>query len=144
MDNMKRQKIEEIIKQYCNEGYFSYFSPSRELIQKVESILKISLPIEFLWFVKKFGSGGINGTYIFGISESEHIDFLEETLHYREQGLPNNLIVIENCDEWVYCIDCNNGKILMWSSWEGESDYCHNNFYEFLLDEFRTAVEALE
>ena len=31
-------------------------------------------------------------------------------LKYRTYGLPHNLIVIKNCDEWGYCIDSLNGK----------------------------------
>ena len=41
--------------------------------------------------------------------------FVDETIKYRSYGLPKDVILIENCDEWVYCIQSQNGRIGMWS-----------------------------
>lgn len=32
----------------------------------------------------------------------------------RNETLPVNLVVIENVDEWLTCVDCNTGKIVSW------------------------------
>ena len=38
--------------------------------------------------------------------------FVDTTMDYRDEDLPENLVAIENVDEWLTCIDCNTGKIV--------------------------------
>ena len=80
-----------------------------------EEELGISIPSQYLWFLKTYGHGGLNGIETLGVGKNKKLIFKDETLKYRTYGLPHNLIVIENCDEWVYCIDSLNGKVKMWS-----------------------------
>ena len=39
---------------------------------------------------------------------------IRETQRFREYGLSKEYIVIRNCDEWVYCLNNNNGEISSW------------------------------
>jgi hypothetical protein len=51
------------------------------------------------------GSGGICGVDILGIEGVDYASVVEKTQRYREAGLPNKYIVIENVDEFLYCLD---------------------------------------
>ena len=56
--------------------------------------------------------------------------------------MPNNLLVIENCDEWQECIDCGTGEVVSWGPIEGMIiDY--PVFDAFLLDRTQAAIESL-
>ena len=68
--------------------------------------------------------------------------FLEETLDYRKYGLPENLIVIENCDEYVECIDCNTGEIVSWAIGE-DVLFSSPSFDDYLLDSLKEAIDNL-
>ena len=59
----------------------------------------------------------------------------KETLKYRSYGLPNELIVIENCDEWLYCINSDDGKVVVWSKGD-------NNGYSKGFDNFEAYIYA--
>lgn len=48
----------------------------------------------------------------------------------REKGLPENF-VIEDCDEFYYCLDTSNGKIASWSQYDNDGvRYRFDNFYD--------------
>ena len=76
-----------------------------------------------------------------GVGKNKKLIFKDETLKYRTYGLPHNLIVIENCDEWVYCIDSLNGKVKMWSRDKEEEAY--DTFVDYLEDRIKDAIENL-
>lgn len=61
--------------------------------------------------------------------------FEKETLKYRLYGLLNKLIVIENGDEWLYCIDSDNAKVVVWSKGD-------NNGYSKGFDNFESYLYA--
>lgn len=56
--------------------------------------------------------------------------------------MPNNLLAIENCDEWQEYIDCDTGEMVSWGPIEGMIiDY--PDFDAFLLDRTQDAIESL-
>ncbi len=56
--------------------------------------------------------------------------------------MPNNLLVIENYDEWQGCIVCDTGEAVSWDPIEGMIiDY--PDFDAFLLDRTQDAIESL-
>ncbi|WP_321974041.1 SMI1/KNR4 family protein [Paratractidigestivibacter sp.] len=65
--------------------------------------------------------------------------FVEATLRARSLGLPPNLLVVEDCDEWLYCIDCDNGKVVSWSQVDGVRDE-YPDFDTFLLQDLEDAI----
>lgn len=76
----------------------------------------------------------------FGLADT--MLFLETTLRQRKYGLPNNLLVIENCNRWQECIDCDTGEIVSWDPIEGiVVDY--PDFDRFLFDRTQNAIENL-
>lgn len=70
--------------------------------------------------------------------------FAEETEEHRPDGLPDGLVAVENCDEWLYCIDCSNGKVVSWSPYDGDGVVeVYEDFDSCLLDRFNDAIENM-
>ena len=134
-------QIKELISQYGDEGSFTRVPPTKEMIVETNDRLGISIPEQFLEYLNEYSHGGI-GFEILGIGFDGSITFIEETLEYRKEGLPKNLLVMDNCDEWLYCIDSNTGEVVSWSIDEDPSvEYpC---FDDYLIDRLHDAVENL-
>lgn len=134
-------KIRELISQYAADSDFTHVAPTKEMIEAAESTLGFNVPDQFLQFLNEYSYGGI-GFEILGIGFDDSVAFLEETLEYREEGLPDNLLVVENCDEWLYCIDVNTGEVVSWY-YDGEVITNYPSFDEYLLDRLQDAFENL-
>ena len=110
-------------------------------ISRVEKKLGFKISSPFVWFLKKYGSGG-NHFDIIGYGKNGKIENVEETLEQRKNGLPKNFLIIENCDEFYYCIDITNGKIATWSQYDNDGlIYRFDNFYDYLNDNLENAIE---
>jgi len=66
---------------------------------------------------------------------------VDETKKYRKLGLPKEFIVIENCDEWLYCIDSRNGEVVSWN--QGGISREYPDFDTYVLDRFEEAAENI-
>ncbi len=77
------------------------------------------------------------------MSKTNKAIFKEVTMQYRNYGLPKNLIVVENCDEWLYCIDTNSKKVVAWDRIDGVLGERYSTFLEFLVDRFNGEIENL-
>ncbi len=111
------------------------------MLAEVEEKLGFSVPEQFRDYLNTYSHGGI-GFEILGIGFDGSISFLEETLEYREDGLPKNLLVVENCDEWLYCIDVNTGEVVSWSIDENPRVE-YPSFDDYLADRLNDAIENL-
>lgn len=133
--------LKDIINDYENPGDFTYATVNSDMLLKAETELNLKIPESYKEFLLIYGHGGIGGVEILGIGKSGRNIFKETTLEYRKFGLPVNYIVIENCDEWIYCIDSNNGKILSWT----QNTICNefNSFDDYLLDRFTDAIDNM-
>lgn len=99
-----KDKIVGIIqekKQYCN--YVGGVDSNR--ILQIETILKVTLPESYKWFLEKYGHILIMGIEIYGVSKGEIPSCVKSTERYRKIGLPSKFVVVESSDEWVYCLD---------------------------------------
>jgi len=135
-------EIESLINKYETKGDFNYATVSNEMISVAEKKLSVKLPEQYTSFVKRFGQGGIGGVEILGVGLTGKLIFVETTLEYRYEGLPNNLVIVENVDEYFECIDCNTGKIVSWDMIGGIiEDY--QNFDEYILDRMKDAIGNL-
>lgn len=133
--------ILRLVDEYEEEGDFSYTPFTDEMKTTAEESLGLTIPTQYLDFLKTFGQGGICGVEILGVSAEDTLDFVEETQDYREDGLPDGLIVIENCDEWVCCIDCATGKVVSWAYDEEAPRLDFRSFNAFVIDRFKEAAE---
>lgn len=141
IDSGMSEKIKKLIVAYEETGDFTYTTITDDQIGEAENALGVKLPGQYLDFLRTYGHGGIGGIEVIGIGKSGKMLFVSETLEYREYGMDKNLILIENCDEWVYCIDCNNNSIVSWSREDIQNAY--PDFDSYLLDRFTDAVENL-
>ena len=92
---------------------------------------------------KNYGQGGIGGVEILGISKMNKAVFKDKTLEYRNHGLSNNLIVVESCDEWLYCIDVDTEKVVSWDRINGVLGERYATFLECLIDRFNDEIENM-
>ena len=134
--------ILEKIKKYEKPGDFTYADVTTEMIATVESILKVKLPSQYISFLQMFGHGGICGIEVMGIGLTGRMIFVDTTIEYRDEGLPKNLVAIENVDEWLTCIDCNTGKIVSWD-FSGYIKEDYECFDDYLINQMNTAIENI-
>lgn len=134
-------KLQMLIHKFERPGDFTHTSISTSALELAEKELHITLPKQYVDFLTCYGHGGIGGVEVIGIGRTGKPLFVEETQKYREYGLPKNYLVIENCDEWVYCIDSTSQKVVSWSN--GCTENCYQDFDAYLSDRFHDAVENL-
>lgn len=136
------KEILNTIKKYEHEGDFNYAHVEDSTLEKAQNTLGVRLPDQFVEYIKMFGYGGIGGITILGIGLDGSVIFEEETLSYREYGLPENLVVVENIDEWLNCIDCNTGKIVSWDQSGLLKEEC-DSFDDYLIRQMEEAIDNL-
>ncbi|MBZ5753276.1 SMI1/KNR4 family protein [Metabacillus rhizolycopersici] len=94
--------------------------------------------------------GGIFWVDILGVAKSNIASVVIETERYGKLGLAKDLVVIENCGEYVYCLDTsklenNECPIIVWDRQAGIDEMIEaNNFFEFLLERLITAKVVWE
>lgn len=140
-----KEQILKLIQDYGEEDDFTGVSNSANIL-KVEEMLGLKLPKSYKWFIENYGHGGINGVEVYGISKADIPSCVRHTNNYRQYGLPVELVVIENCDEWLYCIDT--GKmvddecpIVRWDKNSKSTFLSFNNFYEYLYNRFNDNID---
>ena len=142
----REEKMNEIIlntiKKYEEKGDFNYASVTDKMIEDAEKQLGVKLPEQYIEYIKKFGHGGIAGLEIIGVGLTGRMLFVESTLEYRAEELPDNLVVIENVDEWLMCLDCNTGKVVSWD-FSGYIKDEYDSFDDYLIDQMNSAIENL-
>lgn len=151
-------EIDNMINQICEEEDIDksliFVIPSGEIdnkILEVEKILNLVLPDSYKWFLRNYGSGGMEDYDYFGI-ECDRDDVSMYTVvymteMYRKKGLDNYLVVIEYNGDYVTCIDTsqkdNNGEspIVTWS-WldNGKIIEKSDNFADYLKEKLKDYV----
>lgn len=135
-------EIRKLIDEYKDDGIFTFANVTDDMIKTEESKLNISFPKEFVEYLKLYGHGGIGGIEVLGFGKTGTCICTERTIEYRKYGMPLNYIAIENCDEWIYCIDCSNEKIVSWSM-DGLIKEEYTSFDEYMMDRINDAIENL-
>ena len=134
--------ILKTIKKYEIKGDFNYASVTDDMISEAENKLGVKLPDQYVDYIKMFGHGGIAGLEILGVGLTGRMIFVDSTLEYRADELPENLVVIENVDEWLMCIDCNTGKVVSWD-FTGYIKEEYDSFDDYLIDQMNNAIENM-
>lgn len=134
--------IIETIKKYEIKGDFNYASVTDDMISEAEKRLSVKLPTQYIDYIKMFGHGGIGGLEILGVGLTGRMIFVDSTMEYREDGLPENLVIIEHVDEWLMCLDCNSGKVVSWD-FTGYIKEEYDSFDEYLVDQMNNVIENM-
>ena len=139
---MMNTSILETIKKYEEPGDFTHYTVTDDMIATAESALNVKLPEQYITFLKMQGHGGICGLEVMGVGLTGRMIFVDTTMDYRDEELPDNLVAIENVDEWLTCIDCNTEKIVSWdfSGYIKEDYAC---FDDYLMDQMNSAIENM-
>lgn len=135
-------RIRALIAQHEQDAFFTHVAPTSEMIASAQRLLGVTIPQQYIDYLEDYSHGGVGGVEVLGVGLNGTMLFLEATLRHRKFGLPDNLLVIENCDEWQECIDCDTGEVVSWDPIEGTIvDY--SDFDAFLLDRTQDAIENL-
>lgn len=128
------ENLFEEIRKLEKEKDFSHYKISAGTIKTIEGKLELTLPFEYVLFLKAFGDGGLIGFEIWGVDNGGVLNVVNETIKYRTLGLEKHYISIESCDEWIVCIDSLTHKVVYW--YPSENDYClrYNCFIDYLRD----------
>ncbi len=136
------KQIIDTIKKYERPGDFNFASVTDEMLSGAENALGIKLPEQYVEYIKMFGHGGIGGIEIMGVGLTGRMIFVDTTLEYRDEDLPHNLVVIENVDDYLTCIDCNNGKIVSWD-FTGYIKEEYDCFDDYLIAQMKEAIDNM-
>lgn len=136
-------KLFNLLKENEENGFFTRAVVTDEMLKEAEKNMGIKIPKEYCLFLKEFGHGGIGGVEVLGVGENGDRVFETETLKYREYGLSEGLIVIENCDEWVYCLNTDNGNVVMWCYGENGYSVVYDDFITYLRDRTEDVLENM-
>lgn len=142
----KREQIKTLIEANVEvfEDAFFMTKPSDQDIKKAEQELGFAIPESYLWFLKQYGHGGFFFEFL-GYGFNGNALFVQETLNERKKGLPANLLVIENCDEYVKCINIDNGNIVSWSHYDNDGVIVkYASFEEYFIDCLNNAIDNYE
>lgn len=135
-------QIRALIAQHEQKGDFTRVAPTEEMLTSSQRLLGVTIPQQFVDYLREYSHGGIGGVEILGVGISGRMIFLDTTIDYRKYGLPHNLLAIENCDEWLYCLDCDTGEVVSWSQVDGVLPG-YPSFDDFLLQDLEDAIENL-
>ena len=136
------KQIKKLISTYEKDKSYTKMPLTDEIAATVKAELGVTLPQQYQDYLNKYSHGGIAGVLILGIGLTGRAIFLDVTKMYRKEGLPENFVVIENCDEWLYCLNCDTGEVYYWD-WFGNTRKEFDSFDEFLLSEYQEAIENL-
>ncbi len=139
---MMNNEIEKLISTYEKDRSYTKMPLTDEIIATIKEELGVTLPSQYVDYLNKYSHGGIAGVLILGIGLTGRVIFLDVTKSYREEGLPENFVVVENCDEWLYCLNCDTGEIYFWDPF-GNVRKEFDSFDEFLLSEYKDAIENM-
>lgn len=118
-------------------------------IELIEKKLDVNLPNSYKWFLQTYGMGGIFGVEILGCGKSILPSVVIQTERYRDLGLPKDYVVIENCDEFAFCLVTskmvnNECPVASWDRIDGFGGERWNTFLEFIGDRLTEAKENLD
>lgn len=139
---MMKEKILNLISSNPEvfENAFLMRFPTDDELEKAKELLGFEIPEDYVWFLKTYGHGGFFFEFLgYGINGAAML--VDKTLHERKFGLPAELLVIEDCDEYVVCIDSLNGKIVSWSKYDKDGVIAvSDNFYEYFIERIENAI----
>jgi antitoxin YobK len=133
------KQIVEIMYMLKNNVHFAD-RVTEKLVLEMENTLEVELPRSYKWFLKEFGQGNSEGIDIFGITKSRFVFSPDSTQYYREFGLPEKYVVVEECDDKsVYCLDTSRMNaevecpVVSWSPEKREETVYFDSFTGYLV-----------
>lgn len=143
---MNKEELLQFINENIKDEFDFTGGVDESKVRYIETKLNVTLPSSYKWFLQTFGMGGIFGVDILGFGKSPSPPVVTQTERYRKLGLPIAYVVIENCDEFVYCLATDNMlneecPVISWDRIDGFDSEEAGNFIEFLAERFSDAKE---
>ncbi|MED3542444.1 SMI1/KNR4 family protein [Bacillus toyonensis] len=143
-------KIVSIISTYEKNGDFMG-GVDEDTIRETAQMLNITFPSSYHWFLKQYGSGGLDGMDIHDCeTTAADSSVVYHTKLYRATyNLSEQYIVLNDIDGTVTCLDINQMKhdecpVVFWSRFSKELyAITYENFNEYLLDSLQETVDNL-
>lgn len=138
-----QKKITELIDENEKIFFHTFLGkyPSVYELLEAEKALGFPIPKSYIWFLTKYGHGGCFFEFL-GYGLTGNALFVKETLAHREKGLPQYLLIIENCDEYVICIHSKTEEIISWSEYDNSGMLKRSeNFYQYFFECIQNAIE---
>ena len=140
----EQERIRELISEAGEHTLFTG-GASDDDIATLEDRLGVRLPYSYRWFLKDYGYGGVDGVTTLGIGKNGVQVSERVTKDHRAIGLPMNLVVVENCDEWQYCLDTAAGDaddcpVVSWEFGDLRPEY--PSFYTYLIERYTQHMNA--
>ncbi|WP_347343045.1 SMI1/KNR4 family protein [Peribacillus frigoritolerans] len=140
---MKYSALKEFIKQYGEDDDFTG-GVSEDKVKETEQKLQVSLPESYKWFLRNYGYGGLFGVEIIGYGFTGPAVVDATKGHQKYYDLIDGLVVIEDIDEFAYCLDINKMKdgecpVIMWDNQEGYGVKLADNFLEYFIERLEEA-----
>jgi hypothetical protein len=132
-------EVEELIAQYTRATDFSG-GVGEDKIREAEKQLQVKFPEQYKWFLSKYGDGGVLGMDVYGIESTNSFRVVDNTKIYRKHKLGHEYIVIEDQDEFYYCINLSNEKVENWD-FKGFIDVYADTFLDYLYTKITNMVE---
>ncbi|WP_106498336.1 SMI1/KNR4 family protein [Lentibacillus sp. Marseille-P4043] len=133
----------EMINKHIEKGDFTGRF-TNENIDRTEQELGVDFPEGYKEFIKRFGAGGICGVDVLGIEGMDYASVVESTKQYRGLGLPKNYLVIEDVDEFVYCLNTMDDSVVRWDDISKQELKRYLTFDEYLKDSFQEAIDNMD
>lgn len=142
---LKYLALQEFIKRYGKDDDFTG-GVSDEKVRETELKLQVSLPESYKWFLRNYGFGGLFGVRIIGYGYTGPAVVDATRGHQKYYDLIDGLVVIEDIDEFAYCLDTNkmkNGEcpVIMWDNQEGYGFTAADNFLDYMIESLEEAKE---
>lgn len=140
----KKEQILDILNsnEEIFDGAFLDRKAADEEIAKTEQELGFKIPDSYIWFLKEIGHGGFFFEFM-GYGKNDVAIFAAETLKQRENGLPENLLIIQNCDEYFDCLNISTGNVVSWSIYDNDGVIDKEmDFYDFFIECLENAIDS--
>lgn len=106
-----------------------------EKINDMEKKLGLKFRKEIREYLHQYGIIMGYGVEILGCGKEGESSLVKETDRFRKFGLSDEYIVIRNSDEWIYCLNNNDGIISSWDRTDKTHMIKSSNFEEYVLNE---------
>ncbi|MCR8868361.1 SMI1/KNR4 family protein [Peribacillus frigoritolerans] len=142
---MNYSKLQEFIREYGKVDDFTG-GVSEDKVKETEQKLQVSLPESYKWFLRNYGYGGFFGVDIIGYGFTGPAVVDATKGHQKYYGLIDGLVVIEDIDEFAYCLDTNkmiDGEcpVITWDNQEGYGVKLADNFLDYFIERLEEAKD---
>ncbi|MFJ7929000.1 SMI1/KNR4 family protein [Peribacillus sp. NPDC096448] len=142
---MNYSELQVFIKKYGEDDDFTG-GIGEDNVKETEQKLQVSLPESYKWFLRNYGYGGLFGVRIigYGFTGPAVVDTTKD--HQKYYDLIDGLVVIEDIDEFAYCLDTNKMKdgecpVITWDNQEGYGVKLADNFLDYFIERLEEAKE---